>query len=430
MTDNSKEKMNKFQEKFLSEKAASCLSLMGIVVFVCFVILNLTCGNWHFSLLLNEEKIGQFGDFVGGVVGSLFALVGVILYYVALKEQRKDLKMNQESLKLQTDALNQQVEEFRAQEKEMRETREVYEKQTLLFEKQTQCYETQAQEYRKQTKLLALQQFDSSFYSLLKILSLQKTEFYHKNGEKFASFKASGKNTNALNIAESIVKTEESFCKIFLDVKNCFDGFSQTFLRVLNSINCSEITEEMKSHYVEILKSQLTLDDKIFLYYFYRKQLALNENLLIKKYLDLFYVDSIEKLECDDIKSVEAKDVLSAVFEKMRGVITSGIDFFNSLENEKEEIQKTESFTIGNRNFGYEFLLNDNEVRITFIYDENNIRNIECEKLKNVSIFYLYDVFFLSKFRTPKGDEFLGNWKKEGNKIYIIISSNAVRELT
>ena len=260
-------------------------------------------------------------------------------------------------------------------------------------------------------------------------MSIQKADFHHEYGGIFASFKAGGKNPGTLNIKDSIAKTEKSFYKTFLDVKDCFDGFSQTFLRILNSINCSEISEEMKLHYVEILKSQLTLNDKIFLYYFFRKQLAITENLLIKKYLDLFYVDSLEKLECDEIESAEVKDVLSAVFEKMRSVITSGIEFFNSWENEKEEIQKTESFTIENKNFEYEFLLNDNEVRITFIYDEKNIRNIKCEKLKNVSIFYLYDVFFLSKFKTPKGDEFQGDWKKEGNKIYIIISSNAVGNL-
>ena len=41
--------------------------------------------------ILDEAKVAQFGDFVGGVVGTLLAFVAAILYYVALKEQRKDI---------------------------------------------------------------------------------------------------------------------------------------------------------------------------------------------------------------------------------------------------------------------------------------------------------------------------------------------------
>ena len=51
---------------------------------------------------LDIEVTGQFGDFFGGVVGSLWALAGVLLYFSALKlqqeqllEQKKDIKLNE-----------------------------------------------------------------------------------------------------------------------------------------------------------------------------------------------------------------------------------------------------------------------------------------------------------------------------------------------
>lgn len=40
--------------------------------------------------------IGQLGDFVGGVSGSLWALAGVALFYLALQEQRKELALQRE----------------------------------------------------------------------------------------------------------------------------------------------------------------------------------------------------------------------------------------------------------------------------------------------------------------------------------------------
>lgn len=73
--------------------------------------------NEHLSLngVLKSDKVGQFGDFIGGIVGSVWALSGVILFYVALSLQRK---------------------EFALQRQELKETRNVFEQQATQFDKQ------------------------------------------------------------------------------------------------------------------------------------------------------------------------------------------------------------------------------------------------------------------------------------------------------
>ena len=158
-----------------SEKTAKILSWIGISSIILGAVIFIVFRSWNFSLSISEEKIGQFGDFVGGVVGSIFAFVGVILYYAALTEQRKDIEINRETLETQVKALNQQIEEFKAQTKEMQDTRSVYEEQTELYRQQTEYYNQQVKELKNQTKVNSLQQFNSEFYNLLNVfISIKK----------------------------------------------------------------------------------------------------------------------------------------------------------------------------------------------------------------------------------------------------------------
>ncbi|MDW3192721.1 MAG: putative phage abortive infection protein [Cytophagales bacterium] len=121
-------------QKLFSEKASLILVFLGIFLIALGLLLFL----WNELQLsatgtINKEKFGQFGDFIGGLVGSIWALAGVILFYVALTEQRKDLKINQ-------DVLKQQIAEFKLQRQELEETRQVFN----------------------------LQKFDNTFFNLLK----------------------------------------------------------------------------------------------------------------------------------------------------------------------------------------------------------------------------------------------------------------------
>ena len=102
MTENNEQDNN---EIFFSEKTGKIFAIGGIAFIIMAAIIFILLGNWNFSQTLDEEKIAQFGDFIGGIIGSLFSLAGVILFYVALKEQRKDININQENLKLQNNAL-------------------------------------------------------------------------------------------------------------------------------------------------------------------------------------------------------------------------------------------------------------------------------------------------------------------------------------
>ncbi len=65
------------------------LIFLGTIVTVWYLFL-LKADGWSFWNVdkMNIERSGQFGDYIGGFVGTLFSLAGFIFLYLTLKEQR------------------------------------------------------------------------------------------------------------------------------------------------------------------------------------------------------------------------------------------------------------------------------------------------------------------------------------------------------
>ncbi|EOA6820110.1 putative phage abortive infection protein [Vibrio vulnificus] len=67
--------------------------ILGSVIFFYFLGKASSDGySFSFSSVTNYEVTGQFGDFVGGVVGTLFALTGTLLIYLTFQEQSRENK--------------------------------------------------------------------------------------------------------------------------------------------------------------------------------------------------------------------------------------------------------------------------------------------------------------------------------------------------
>lgn len=114
-------------KKKLTEQLSIILLIIGLLLLI-FGLLFFLWNDYNFTFenKIQSDKVGQFGDFIGGVVGSIWALAGVILFYVALTEQRKDFATNREVLNSQTDALKLQIKEFKLQREELSQTRKIF----------------------------------------------------------------------------------------------------------------------------------------------------------------------------------------------------------------------------------------------------------------------------------------------------------------
>src|SRR5690554_2498854 len=86
------------------------------------IIIGLFFFLWQESFSINtsiqSDKVGQFGDFIGGIVGSIWALSGVILFYVALSLQRKEFQLQRQELRETRNIFEQQATQMKTHQKE------------------------------------------------------------------------------------------------------------------------------------------------------------------------------------------------------------------------------------------------------------------------------------------------------------------------
>lgn len=103
----------------LSKGIAVFLLFLGVILLGLLIcIFSLKSGAFNWSENVDIERITKLSDSIGGIVGSLWALAGVILFYLALENQKKNSELNKQAVEQQIKTLNLQITEFREQRKE------------------------------------------------------------------------------------------------------------------------------------------------------------------------------------------------------------------------------------------------------------------------------------------------------------------------
>lgn len=93
------------------EFLAYLITFIGFIVIIVFAIC--LCSNYRIGGHLSDAEMaitGQVGDFMGGVIGSIWALAGVFLYFSAIKMQNKELE-NQSKFRRE-DRILDSIKEF------------------------------------------------------------------------------------------------------------------------------------------------------------------------------------------------------------------------------------------------------------------------------------------------------------------------------
>ena len=311
-----------FNERFFSDNTALITALVSLAILVLSLGVFLRFGSWRFSCILDEQVVANYGDFVGGVVGTLLAFTAAILYYVALREQRKDVENNRESLHLQTQALEQQIEEFKQQREELEETRKVYERQTDLME--------------LQSRIMKQQQFESSFYSMLKVYMDCKTQLNTKEPDCFKKWideivQGLSPNFCKKDIFERHSEIMSSFENIFFEKKDVLSPFFKTVYRLLSLVeNTQALEDKNKIQYVKIFRAQLSECETKLLYYNYHSSISgsarnLAYKLNFMKHYD--YLTSIDALNVHQKNLIQDKELVMFMRE-VEGFIKESINKF------------------------------------------------------------------------------------------------------
>jgi hypothetical protein len=309
------------KKNILTEKNSKILLWIGLIIFFLGIIVFIYREDIIFNSKINSEKVAQFGDFIGGIVGSLWSLAGVILFYVALTEQRKDIKINKDTLKAQLEALNQQIAEFELQRVELSETRKVF---------------------KEQSETLKIQRFENTFFQLLSLhhelvdklnfdfsnpkQSLEKREVLSRafNDLKLKLLRANQSRTlgdfgtynYSLKLPENIEVSKERMNKVYRefyydDYKQILSHYFRNVYHIFKFIYKSELIKKSKKQfYASLVRAQLSSDELYIIFYN-----SLQEGLGYPNFL--FLIQEFDIMQNFDFRIIEERLFHKEIYENL-----------------------------------------------------------------------------------------------------------------
>ena len=243
-----KAKIN-FGDLFANTLAVCALLAVALGIYVSILFIR-KFNSLEESIWEDHTMLGMAGEFIGGTVGSIWALAGVILFFLALIYQKRELVL---------------------QRIELHESRKIME---------------------SQSRTIAIQQFENTFFQLLNFHINAANQIRsinvgtaRKNVNPFdALFTDFKKDASALQKrrkadAGTIKPSDESFEHCFVAV---YEGYKNTFQHYLENYKTLLLFIKNKSpdpgFYYNILKSHFT-EQEVLIHFYYLVLIAKNPDL-------------------------------------------------------------------------------------------------------------------------------------------------------
>ncbi|MFN1215791.1 putative phage abortive infection protein [Chryseobacterium kwangjuense] len=370
--------MEKFYQFLFEERTASKVVIFGLMITLLMLLLFLIKGSWNFSFSesIGEDKIGQFGDFVGGFVGTLFSLVGVILFYVSLKEQRADFRTNQDALENQLEAFQQQIKEFELQREELSETRKIFE---------------------QQTKTMKNQQFESSFYSLLNVFIDNRNRISALNLFKTVITNIEA-NSHISDYTPTIKSIYDSYFNEYMANRAELAMYFMSLYRLFKIIEeCPHLDNSEKIYYHKIIRALISKDELLVLYYNYQSEFGKNPLPIALKYNYFKHLEVLSKVEFSKTFELNARESIemNKTLSKVRNLVYSNLEKAKELSEDDiiEEIQLYDNIFIGI------YISDIIEIRLIIKNKPSSIAGINESKFKNILTYILVDILYTSQFK-------------------------------
>jgi hypothetical protein len=247
----------------------SVLAGFGIIAFVLVTFQKI-----DFTSPESLQRLSMLGEFFGGAVGSIWALAGVILFYLALIYQRRELALQRD---------------------ELLETRKILSNQSRTIE---------------------IQQFENTFFQLLEFhLSAAKRIETQEGGNGFDKMFADFKK--AINDLKRKRKkdggSENLDSKAFeSSFANVYDGYRNSLSHYIESYKALLFLVDEKSKdplfYINVIKPHLTEQEVLIQFYYlllYNKDNKFKrivENYGLFERINERAVQAVDKLHLKDLK--------------------------------------------------------------------------------------------------------------------------------
>lgn len=274
-----------FKGKHISEKVAIIFMVVGVFI----ILLSLT-----FSVINSKElfhinlSLGEFGEFIGGFVGSLWSLAGILLFYSALVYQRNELEDQKGILVTQTEAMISQSKELERQNDTLQKQKQeetffhllrfhIDLVETLTFESN----DIDVQSGKMVKSLIKGRNTFGDFYNVFK-------RFYSKYLEHLSD---AGVDEDSLR---GVIET--SYTSFFGEFRYELGHYFRNIFNLLLFIDRAQ--EEDKHFFLSILFSQISVNEMSLLFF----HGLTSENKELKKYIEKYalmqdlYQDDLIKL--------------------------------------------------------------------------------------------------------------------------------------
>lgn len=259
------------------EKMAFGLIVAGMIVLGISIVLFLFRQPLGlFSMPIDVNKFGGFGEFVGGLIGSLWTLATIILLYLTLTLQRQELHHQSEQL-------------------------EILRKE----------FELQINGLRNQTEMFNQERIESTLFNLLsmhheivrsmeiKVASNNKTENKHGRDCFLALYRIFKDDyyDNELGILDDQERINATSLRFFNKYQESLGHYLRTLYNIFMFLDNCTLSKKMKDLYAKIIHAQLSNYELLLLFYTgnykygnnfktYATQYQLFDNIVIDKLFD------------------------------------------------------------------------------------------------------------------------------------------------
>jgi hypothetical protein len=337
------------------------LILLGVIIMGWY-FLSLLISNedyFGFSNDINLSSSGLVGDFIGGLAGTLFTLVGIILLFETLSLQRIELT----------------------------ESRKVFERQ----------------------------QFETTFFNLLNLYSdvvkglhYTSRDYFEDqihNGKEFFEKQQKDFYDNFVTRSD-IQKNRKEAAMIYIafysNTKEQTAHYFRTIYRVFRFIDNCKFDDKDKDQYAKIVRAQLSESELFFIHYNAFTEYGSKFRRLINNFNITKHLPAIEKVEFKKYASILTqleKNGVQLVFDDIRRFIKSSLK--ESKTNYKTYLQgrvaiktkstKTSEFTVQ--------IIKKINFNMNFVHQQGSgLQQFDEKGLENLFVDFIHDLLSYSNY--------------------------------
>ena len=359
-----------------------------IVLTIVFFAISFLCFKWghpfhmfNKDYIIDNELFGTFGDFFGGILGTLFTLISVLLVVRTFRHQQVVTKDNQELQKAQqfNDLFFELIQLYQSEVKEL----------NGVLERVVDIQKDDTKEDNIIMKKERIQYNDKDFFDEEKRI-IQKKYRHLKSYES------------------NVSKATNYYMLFYTENRSKIAAYFRTLYRIFELIDKSSlINEQRKKEYSKIIRAQLTESELFFLRYNATTIYGNPFITYLNKYNVLKHLPAFELLEFKDwwknMKEIEREGIniiYFAIRESLKDVFSNNNkgkthQIIILPSNSKERYHLTSVLVNG-----YDFSINIriDKSNFSFSNEFSGLYNMDDKKIQQLLDCFIKEIFLYSNF--------------------------------